>query len=227
MEQLLYLIWKDPKTRRNFTVGRLEKNHGYSFEYYAEADNAEKAGWKRLGAFPEKKKRYESDILFPVFSSRLPDRKRRDINTILEKYGLHEYDEFNLLKKSRAKLPIDTYELIDPIFPEDVTVEKEFYIMGTRYYALCDGHDCECFSDVGIDEQLILEYDPENKHDPNAIRIKNETGDLLGYVPRYYSEAVLYRLRAGVTYSCVVIEVNKQHMCEECIKVKLNMPKIE
>ena len=35
--------------------------------------------------YPEERV-YESDVLFPVFASRLPDRKRRDIDKILEKW---------------------------------------------------------------------------------------------------------------------------------------------
>ncbi len=78
---------------------------------------------------------YESDVLFPVFASRLPDRKRRDINKILEKYGLVEFDEFELLRKSEARLPIDTYSFIDPIFSADETVEREFFVMGVRHHS--------------------------------------------------------------------------------------------
>ena len=59
------------------------------------------------------------DILFPVFWSRLPDRKRRGIEKILEKYGLDEYDDYKLLKRSGARLPIDNLEFIDPILSEE------------------------------------------------------------------------------------------------------------
>lgn len=225
MEQVLYLIWKDPKTRRNYTIGKLSKAQVYSFEYFAEIDDAIEAGYKMPEAFQGKKK-YVSEVLFPVFSCRLPDRKRRDIKKILEKYKLNEYDEFSLLKKTRAKLPIDTYELIDPIFPEDTSIEKDFYIMGTRYYALCDGQYCDRFSSVRNGDGLILEHEVDNKHDPNAIRIKTTSGELLGYVPRYYSEAVSLRLHAGVTYTCIVLEVNKNNQCAQCIRVKLYMPRI-
>ena len=41
----LYLVWKDPLTRRNYTIGKLSKNDGYSFEYYGEYKLAIKAGW--------------------------------------------------------------------------------------------------------------------------------------------------------------------------------------
>lgn len=107
----LYLIWKDPKTKKNFTVGKLNRTEMFTFEYCEEYQEAQKRGWEKLPAFP-KEKVYKSNILFPVFSSRLPDPKRRDIEKILEKYGLEKYDAYELLKKSGSKLPIDTYEFV-------------------------------------------------------------------------------------------------------------------
>lgn len=44
-----------------------------------EIDKAIENGFQLLMPFPERKK-YKSDILFPIFSSRLPDRKRENIN---------------------------------------------------------------------------------------------------------------------------------------------------
>ena len=104
----LYLIWKDPQTRRNFTIGKLCHSEKYAFEYFGDFSKAENHGWSKFEVFPEEKV-YESDVLFPVFASRLPDRKRRDIGKILQKYGLNEYDEFELLRKSEARLPIDIF----------------------------------------------------------------------------------------------------------------------
>ncbi len=79
----LYLIWKDPLSRRNFIVGKLCKNQKYTFEYYGEYGKAQNHGWTKLEAFPDETL-YESETLFPVFLSRLPDRKRRDIDKILK-----------------------------------------------------------------------------------------------------------------------------------------------
>lgn len=68
---------------------------------------------------------YKCEELFPVFSSRLPDRKRKDIKKILEKYGLKEYDSYQLLKRSGARLPIDNLQFVDPILNfEDENVAK-------------------------------------------------------------------------------------------------------
>lgn len=99
----LYLIWKDPITRRNYIVGQLTKNGQYEFSYGHEVKDE------------DIDKVYTSDSLFPTFSSRLPDRKRRGIERILAKYDLEEFNDYKLLKRSGARLPIDTIEFIDPI----------------------------------------------------------------------------------------------------------------
>lgn len=220
----LLLIWKDPETRRNYTVGKLTRGDFFTFQYYGEAENAEEAGWKLLGAFPTYQE-YRSNTMFPVFSSRLPDKKRRDIQNILEKYGLMEYDEFELLRRSGARLPIDTYEFIDPISPDDKEVEREFYITGIRYHSACQGSDCGALPGVKVGDILLLEEEPENAYDPMAIRILTQEQEVLGYVPRYYNKAILARLHDGMGYSCKITEVNaNMRNCSECLKARLTMP---
>lgn len=225
-DKFLYLIWKDPQSRRNFTIGKLCQSEKYTFEYCEDFGIAENYGWTKFEVFPEEKV-YESDILFPVFASRLPDRKRRDIDKILEKYGLSEFDEFELLRKSEARLPIDTYSFIDPIFPDDETVERDFFVMGIRHHAPCNGEDCALLPELKCGDELAFKKEPENEHDSNAICILTQNNELLGYVPRYYNHAILERLEKGMSYSCRVIDVNRNlYMdCSECIKVKLKMPK--
>lgn len=220
----LLLIWKDPETRRNYTVGKLTRGDCFTFQYYGEAENAEEAGWKLLGAFPTYQE-YRSNTMFPVFSSRLPDKKRRDIQNILEKYGLMEYDEFELLRRSGARLPIDTYEFIDPIPPDDTEVEREFYITGIRYHSACQGSDCGALPGVKVGDTLLLEEEPENVYDPMAIRVLTQEKEVLGYVPRYYNKAILARLHDGMGYSCKITEVNaNMRNCSECLKARLTMP---
>ena len=220
----LLLIWKDPETRRNYTVGKLTRGDCFTFQYYGEAENAEEAGWKLLGAFPTYRE-YRSNTMFPVFSSRLPDKKRRDIQNILEKYGLMEYDEFELLRRSGARLPIDTYEFIDPISPDDKEVTREFYITGIRYHSACQGSDCGALPGVKVGDILLLEEEPENAYDPMAIRVLTQEQKVLGYVPRYYNKASLARQHDGMGYSCKITEVNaNMRNCSECLKARLTMP---
>ena len=107
----LYLIWKSEHSRKQYIVGQLVKNGQYEFRYAEELQAAVDDGFTPLLCFPDVQKVYTDKKLFPVFTSRLPDRKRRDIQNILDKYNLEEYDEYLLLKRSGARLPIDNFEL--------------------------------------------------------------------------------------------------------------------
>ena len=221
----LLLIWKDPNTRTNYTIGKLSHDEKYEFEYLESAKDATVAGWEPLEAFPEQGKIYKSKNLFPVFSSRLPDRKRRDIEKILSKYELNAFDEFQLLRKSGARLPIDTYEFVDPIFSDEENIERDFYIMGIRHHAACGGSNCEFLPSVHVGDLLRLEEEPQNKHDEFAIKVLTAQGEFLGYIPRYYSKSITERIQSGMTYSCKILEITADRNCSECMKVRLNIPR--
>lgn len=113
-KDFVYLVLTDVKTNSKYKIGILYKENGkYYFKYIL--DNVEKLKEKGLSlfiAFPKINELYENLKLFPVFSTRLPDRKRPDIKKILNKYNMSEYDEFELLKRSGAKLPTDNYEFV-------------------------------------------------------------------------------------------------------------------
>lgn len=223
--EYIYLIWQDPKSRRKLVVGELKKDNGYKFVYTKEFEEAKKLGWGMLKPFPEEKE-YRSESLFPVFNCRLPDPKRRDIKDILKEYGMYNYDEFELLKKTGAKLPIDTYEFIDPIFPEDKNIVKEFYLSGVRHVSECDGVNCLGLNNsISVDENLILKPEPENKFDKYAVMVSSEEGRNLGYIPRYYSEQVSLRLSKNFSYECTVTKIDYNEECRDCIQVRLKIPK--
>lgn len=95
----LYLIWKCSSNRRQYIVGQLSKNGQYEFCYCEEFNEAVKEGFSPLISFEDTNRVYKSQELFPAFSSRLPDRKRKDINKILKRYGLEQYDSYELLKR--------------------------------------------------------------------------------------------------------------------------------
>jgi len=143
----LYLVWQDIDCGRNYIVGELIKNGGYEFKYGVEVEDAQKKGFVPLVAFPDLSKTYYNNILFPTFSSRLPDKKRVDIVDILNKYGLTNYDEFELLKRGEARLPIDSFCFIDldrykvinhlknKIAEIESVISKEYFNFNDWYFA--------------------------------------------------------------------------------------------
>lgn len=222
----LLLIWKEPKTKRRFTIGQLTKNGQFEFSYGYEVQKAISAGFQPLIAFPDINEVYKNEKLFPVFASRLPDPKRKGIEAILEKYNLTEYDAYELLRRSGGKLPIDKLEFIDPIFYFEAGKEvRRFFIAGTGFSLGCKGNFCEQSIEVDIDRELSLILESDNQYDPNAIKINNDKGTL-GYLPRYYSENVSKLIKSNAVTVCKVISVNKDTTnCLDCIQVELSIEK--
>lgn len=215
----LYLIWKCDKTRKQYIVGRLSKNGQYEFQYDEEIQEAKKAGFMPLISFEKLDQVYKSDELFPVFSSRLPDRKRQDIDKILKKYGLEEYDAYQLLKMSGAKLPIDNLYFIDPILNFKGGFEKVFFLAGVRHYLGCDGENCSKAIHTTRGDEVFLKREIDNPHDKNAICVINEHHELLGYIPRYYCSAFIRMMEEGKKLTCHIANVDMSKYCDECISV--------
>ncbi len=111
-KDLVYLVWTDIKTGNKYKVAELYKiDNEFYFRYILEnVKEAQKNGFKLLIAFPQINALYDNPKLFAIFAARLPEPSRPEIKEILETYGMTEYDAFELLKRSGAKLPTDNYE---------------------------------------------------------------------------------------------------------------------
>ncbi len=221
----LFLIWKSGESGKQYIVGQLTKNSQYEFEYCEDVKEAIEDGFVPLLCFPELDKVYEDERLFPIFSSRLPDKKRKNIQEILEKYGMEKYDEYMLLKRSGAKLPIDGLEFIDPILDADENLMRIFYVAGVRHYLNCDGIDCLKAMKITRGDEVVLKRDLENKHDEYAVQMLDCSGKVFGYVPRYYSKSVAKLMEMGKKIECHIYNVDKDRNCNECIKVIMEIRK--
>lgn len=219
----LYLIWRSNITREQEVVAELSKNGQYEFEYREGVKKAIEEGFTPLVAFPDITKKYVSENLFPAITSRLPDKKRPDMDKILKKYGLKEYDPYSLLKRSGARLPIDDIYFVDPILNISEPFERKFYIAGPRYYLACEGKDCSKSMSVAVGDELFLVEEPENEKDKTAIKLVNNNEQTLGYIPRYYSEAYTRLTKEGRQISCRVTQVNKSDNCDECVQVSISV----
>ena len=115
MEQdLVYLVWKDSQTGNKYRIGKLYKqDNTFYFKYIVEnVKKAQEQGFTLLIAFPQINVLYDNPKLFANFAARLPEPTRPEIKEILATYGMTEYDDFELLKRSGAKLPTDNYEFV-------------------------------------------------------------------------------------------------------------------
>ena len=132
---------------------------------------------------------------------------------------MEKYDDYMLLKRSGARLPIDNLEFNDPILSLDKDVTRIFYMAGVRHYLDCDGKDCAQAIEVTRGDEVFLRTEPENSYDQNAVQFLDISGNVLGYVPRYYSKGVTELLKREKKIACHIYNVDKNKNCNECIKV--------
>lgn len=215
----LYLIWKSEESRKQYIVGQLIRNGQYEFQYCEEVQSAIADGFTPLLCFPDLNKVYKNKRLFPIFASRLPDKKRKNIYDILHKYGLKDYDEYLLLKKSGARLPIDSFEFIDPILDAEEDTIRIFFMAGVRHYLDCDGTNCADAVEITRGDEVYLKRESDNPYDNNAVQVLDISGKVLGYIPRYYSMSVASLLEKNKKIVCHIYNVDKNKNCNECVKM--------
>ncbi len=104
---------------------------------------------------------------------------------------------------------------------DDGSVEKEsngfsktFFIAGVQHHKM---HTCLHLLSKGLDLKLWPE--PDNKFDPNAIKIE-VGGAMLGYVPKKFSSELSAMLEI-VDLTCTIVELNKEAKPWEMCKVEI------
>lgn len=229
----LYVVWRDMISRSRYIVGELTKNGRYEFRYYTDhLEKAYKKGFTTFVAFPKEDEIYINDTLFAVFSSRLPDRKRRNIDEILKQYNLEYYDEFELLKKTGGRTPIDNLEFVEPIFLDNLEecnkIERNFFVAGTEYHDFCTGNaedGCTLNIQLKVDDKVALVKEPDNEYDEYAVMVlTNDSLNKIGYIPSYFSKAIFSALNQGYIVNALVSSINRYN-CQECVELKIEISK--
>lgn len=76
----------------------------------------------------------------------------------------------------------------------------DFAIAGGWYHGLRQVRD-----DLALGEKLVLQAEPANPHDPNAVAVKRGDGQMLGYIPREANEPVARLLERRLRVEAVVV----------------------
>lgn len=223
MEKCLWLIWKEPKERRRYIIGTLTcKDKYYSFEYVnPELEEAIKAGFVEFPGFSDLNKKYEiKGTLFPNIETRLLNSTRPDYLQILNMYGLDTNSTtIEVLEKTKGRLLTDNFEFVS-VFDKN---KIEFEVAGTSHM-----EDIEkCKSLLKINDNLLLEKEPDNKYDLYAIKIIYENANKqyhIGYVPRYYAKDLTKMLNDDIEYSAKIESLNfESNLHDEDITVSIKL----
>ena len=94
---------------------------------------------------------------------------------------------------------------------------KTFFLAGVQFRTL---EERKALAECQEGETLELIPEPDNKFDPNAVKIMK--GDLhFGYVPRRFSSEVSAALECGVKLTCGIITLNPAGKTYEMCEVEI------
>lgn len=83
----------------------------------------------------------------------------------------------------------------------------EFYVAGIRHHDIY-----KCLDEMKVGDHLLMEPDPLNKYDTNAVRLEysasgHDSNVMIGYIPAKISAEVTSILKPGMY--CEIIELDK------------------
>jgi HIRAN domain len=205
----LYLAWRQPN-QRWWPIGRLSYDGSeYAFTYTKGARSAAGAGFHALPSFPDLDETYYSKELFPLFANRLPRPTRSDYGDFVEwlDLGSSEWDPMGMLARSGGQRETDMFEVFPaPERDSRNLYNSAFFVHGLRHR----GPEAEdAAGRLAPGDPLVLQPDPQNPHDPKALRVLTTLkGVHLGFVPRYLCDDV-HALQAASGPHSVAVRVRR------------------
>lgn len=104
-----------------------------------------------------------------------------------------------------------------------------FFVAGVQFHQLDD-----CIKDIKVGGELMLVPEPDNKYDPNAVRIHFSTGldsvkpdIMVGYVPKKYSPDISALLLVSKGVTCKVFEIIPKSKPWERLSVEIKGGEID
>jgi hypothetical protein len=210
----LFLAWQTPGTSRAwFPVGRLDADvpHSrYSFQYIKGALKAKAdAGFEPLLAFPDFKKCYEADELFPLFRNRVLDPQRKDFEEYLQLLHMkrEQADPIEILALTGGERQTDSLE----VFPKidrgpDNTFACTFFLHGLRHVSESGQKRAELLKPG---ESLRVSVELNNPATQLAIQLATDDYQIVGWTPRYLVNDILELVKTYQDLKANVARVNE------------------
>ena len=204
MTRTLFLAWQDPRKPRWCLIGRLRwDGHIFQFVYTRGALKAQKAGgFAPLAAFPDFRKEYQSEELFPLFTNRLMPASRPDYPLFLQWLNIPRPDAnpMAILARSGGHRVTDTLEVFP--CPED----SRDGIYETVFFSHLSEEPSLHAESLTPGEHLVVKQDPQNQEDPNALALYTAAGEPLGYCPRFLRGEILSLMKDGDNPPSITVE---------------------
>ncbi len=226
----LFLAWQasdgSPSGRAWFPVGLLEaapERSDYRFRYIRGAMQAQQeAGFEPLLAFPDFKRDYRSERLFPLFENRVLSPKRRDFGDYIEWLDLDRdrADPIAILSVSGGQRMTDNLE----VFPK-VSADAEghfrvrFFLHGVRHL---DEQAVNRAIDMQSGDPLRVMVELNNPATRLAVSLFTDDYRMIGWAPRYLIGDLIASLARNPEIEAKVARVNVDAPLNQRVLIEYN-----
>jgi len=214
----LFLAWQAPsdsaRSRAWFPVGRLDaeaagdQSH-YRFRYTGGALKAqEDAGFSPLLAFPDFRKDYESEELFPLFKNRVISPKRSDFQEYIQWLDLDRghADPVSILSVSGGERVTDNLEVFPKVAADsEVCFCVRFFLHGLRHLG---EKAIQRASKLVVGEELRILVELNNPATRLAVPLLTEDYQMIGWAPRYLVEDLINCVPHAPELSARIARIN-------------------
>lgn len=196
-----HLIWQSPLgaglSRQRLPVALMradDDGSGVSFEYLRNTPEFEKAvseGFDGYTGIPLD--REDTSDAINTLGRRLLAPERPDYDEYLARSGLsieHGLSTLSLLAYTGAKLTSDSFSVSDTFEGFNRSFQYIFDVAGRR-------HAEKITPSPQVGDEVIFCAEPDNKYDPNAVKLVDTSGQLFGRINRCQAQAVNQWLQEG------------------------------
>lgn len=191
-EREFRVVWQNLQTRQLVHVGWLHVSAGrYAFEYTPDAELDR--DFQPFVAFPDLRRRYEANDLFPFFAHRVVATAEPGFDDLVDALGLSRdtATPVELLARSWGRSTHDTIQIVpEPERHSDGSSSRLFLVSGVSHAD--EDHPervSKLVATLKMGQKLDLRDEPDNPVDRRAIIIE-AGGHRLGWIPAYLVEEV-------------------------------------
>ena len=188
-EKTLFLAWHDTgENRLWYPVGRLDadlESSSYRFRYTGGAERANReARFPLIVGFPEMKRDYHSEELFPLFQNRVMSPSRPDFLTYLDTLGYEgDAEPVEILAVNGGLRRTDNFEVFPKLVKQsDGGFTCRFLLHGSRHVNSAAQNRLRSL-DEG--EQLFIALELTNPVTQLAVQVQTSDKYILGWAPHY------------------------------------------
>lgn len=177
------VAWRNTQRPRISPVAVLDYDgQSYRFEYLSTASDVE--GFRPFIGFPDLRRVYNAERLWPFFALRVMDRRRPDFPRYVQWLGLPpDATPLDILSRSGGERKGDAVQVIEEPRVDLLGITEAVFLVRGARYATSDYGSESAAQALTSGDRLSMVPDPSNPANPSALLVSTAAGLPIGWIP--------------------------------------------